>query len=31
MSQELLSLAKTFHKQYPNLGNLKKFNNAEFV
>jgi hypothetical protein len=31
MSQELLMLAKSFHKQYPNLLNLKKFNNAEFV
>lgn len=31
MSQELLSLAKNFHKQYPSLTNLKKFNNAEFV
>lgn len=31
ISQELLSLAKSFHKQYPNLTNLKKFNNAEFV
>lgn len=31
MSQELLSLAKNFHKQYPSLTNLKKFNNAEYA
>ena len=30
ISQELLSLAKNFHKQYPSLANLKKFNNAEY-
>jgi len=30
MSQELLSLAKSFQKQYPSLTNLKKFNNAEY-
>lgn len=30
MSQELLNLAKSFHKQYPSLTNLKKFNNAEY-
>jgi len=31
MSQELLSLAKSFQKQYPSLTNLKKFNNAEYT
>ena len=30
VSQELLTLAKNFQKQYPSLGNLKKFNNAEY-
>ena len=28
VSQQLLDLAKCFHKEHPNLGNLKKFNNA---
>jgi len=27
-SQQLLTLAKNFNKSYPNLSNLKKFNNA---
>ena len=28
VSQQLLTMAKSFHKLHPNLGNLKKFNNA---
>ena len=30
VSQQLLSLAKSFQKQYPSLSNLKKFNNAGY-
>lgn len=29
-SQKLLSLAKNFSKSFPNLSNLKRFNNAEY-
>jgi len=30
ISQELLNIAKTFQKSYPNLKNLQKFNSAEY-